>query len=70
MDELIKYLKALVYLQAQEFSGDGSSMKSDVLLAKAGLSYKEIAEILGKSEPAIAKSVSRARAAKKGKSDE
>lgn len=70
MDELIKYVKALVYLQAQQMSGEAPLVKSEVLLAKAGLSYKEIAAILGKKELAIAKSLSRARAAKKGKSNE
>jgi DNA-directed RNA polymerase specialized sigma24 family protein len=70
MDELVKYLRALVYLQAQQLSGE-PSVKSEVLLANAGLSYKEIADMLGKSEPAVAKAVSRSRSSnKKGKKNE
>jgi DNA-directed RNA polymerase specialized sigma24 family protein len=70
MDELIKYVRALVYLQAHQMSGEARAVKSEVLLAEAGLSYKEIAGILGKKELAIAKSLSRARATKKGKINE
>jgi DNA-directed RNA polymerase specialized sigma24 family protein len=70
MDELIKYVKALVYLQAHQLSGEAPLVKTEVLLARAGLSYKEIAHMLGKKELAIAKSLSRARAATKGKSNE
>ncbi len=65
MDQLIKYLKALVYLQAQSLSGEGAAVKAEILLANAGLSYKEIAEILGKNEAAVAKAVSRGRGTQK-----
>jgi DNA-directed RNA polymerase specialized sigma24 family protein len=61
MDELVKYLRALVYLQARQLSDEHEAAKPEVLLANAGLSYKEIAEMLGKKEPAVAKAVSRAR---------
>ena len=61
MDELVKYMKALVSLQARQLSGEGTSLKVEVVLANAGLSYKEIAEMLGKKETAISKAVSRAR---------
>jgi hypothetical protein len=67
MDELIKYVRALVYLQAQSMVVEGSTAQADFLLSKAGLSHREIGEILGRTEQAIAKSVSRARAARKGK---
>lgn len=60
-NELLKYLKALVYLQAVQLSGEGHAMKSEVLLARAGLPSREIANILGKTEHAVAKAVSRAR---------
>ena len=65
------YLKALVYLQAQTLSEEGPKVKAEVLLARAGLAYKEIAEVLGKKEMAVAKAVNRAKhSSKKGKSDE
>ena len=71
MDELVKYLRALVYLQAQQLNNDEPRPKPEILLKNAGLSYKEIADVLGKSEPAVAKAVSRARGPnKKGTSHE
>ena len=61
MDELIKYMRALVYLQARQLSGEATAIKTEILLANAGLSYREISDMTGKSEPAIAKAVSRGR---------
>ena len=61
MEELLKYMKALVFLQAQGLNGTDKPVKPEVLLARAGLNYPEISEILGKSEAAIAKSVQRAK---------
>jgi DNA-directed RNA polymerase specialized sigma24 family protein len=65
MDELIKYLRALVYLQARQLSGEATAIKTEILLANAGLSYREISDMTGKSEPAIAKAVSRERLSNK-----
>jgi DNA-directed RNA polymerase specialized sigma24 family protein len=65
MDELIRYVRALVYLEVQQMTGEAAPLKSEVLLERAGLSKKEIADILDKNETAIAKSLSRARAAKR-----
>jgi hypothetical protein len=72
MEEFVRYLRALVYLQSQAIRSEEGAVKTEVLLAKAGLPYKEIAEILGKSEMAVAKTVSRAKATnnKKGTNDE
>jgi DNA-directed RNA polymerase specialized sigma24 family protein len=61
MEELSKYLKALVFLQAQAFNDAERPPKPEILLARAGLNYAEIADILGKSEAAVAKSVQRAK---------
>lgn len=69
MDEFVKYLKALVYLQAVQLNQENLSVKKELILANAGLSYKEISEIVGKSETGIAKAVSRARIAQKGKKE-
>jgi hypothetical protein len=62
MEEIVKYLKALVFLQVNQQVG-GAAARPEVLLHKAGLKHKEIAEILNKNEAAIAKSISRARQA-------
>ena len=72
MEELVKYMKALVYLQAQLISSGEAGVKAEVLLARAGFAYKEIADIMGKSEMAVAKTVSRAKGSKskKGCNDE
>ncbi len=61
MDDLAKYLRALVFLQVNQQTG-GSISKPEVLLQKAGLKVKEIAEILGKTETAVAKTITRAKA--------
>lgn len=61
MEELVKYMKAMVFLQAQSFIDADDRLRPEILLARAGLGYGEIAEILGKSEAAVAKSVQRAR---------
>ena len=61
MEELLKYMKALVFLQAQRMNDDEKPVKPEVLLARAGLDYAEIAEILGKTQTAVARSVQRAK---------
>lgn len=61
MEEVVKYLKALVFLQAQALAEPEQRQKSELLLAKAGLKYAEIAELLGKTEAAVSKAVSRAK---------
>lgn len=60
MEELVKYLKALVYIQANRAS-ESEPVKLEILLHRAGLRPKEIAEALGKNEGAIAKAITRAR---------
>jgi len=61
MDEVVKYLKAMVSLQAQSMVEVEQRQKTEVLLARAGLKYGEIAEIIGKTEAAVSKAVSRAK---------
>jgi hypothetical protein len=60
MEELVKYLKALVMLQANQQAG-GNPVKPELLLHKAGFRAKEIGEIVGKNEAAVRKAVSRNR---------
>jgi predicted transcriptional regulator len=61
MDELLMYMKALLYLQAQSLPDVEQKAKPEILLARAGLRHAEIAAILGKTEAAVSKSISRAR---------
>lgn len=60
MEELVKYLKALVALQVATHEAGESAIKVEPLLARAGLTHGEIADLLGKSYMAVAKTVSRA----------
>ena len=61
MEELTKYLNALLRLQVAAMYPADPQTKPEVLLKKSGFKYQEIADILGKNEAAIAKSVSRAK---------
>jgi hypothetical protein len=70
MDELIKYMKALVFLQVQSLSGSSSFSKPEMLLHKAGFKNREIAEILGKKEQAVQKSILRVKHGNKEATDE
>ncbi len=63
MDEMIKYLKALVFLQLNQQTGGAAFSKPEFLLAGAGLAHKEIAEILNKKVGAVGMTISRARKA-------
>lgn len=63
MDELVRYLKALVFLQID--ASVGRTTKPELLLARSGFRAKEIAEILGRTEAAVAKAISRAKSAAK-----
>jgi hypothetical protein len=63
MDEMVKYLKALVFLQLQSVTGGSAYSRPELLLERAGFSHKEIADVLGKTAAAVAKTISRARAA-------
>jgi len=64
MIELIKYMKASVALQVQLMLPSEDRRKPEVVLAAAGLSHVEIAEILGKRPAAVQKAVSRANASR------
>ena len=62
MEETVKYLRALTFLQLQSLTDGTSFSKLEVLLERAGFTIKEIADLLNKSEAAVAKSLQRARA--------
>jgi DNA-directed RNA polymerase specialized sigma24 family protein len=63
MDEMIRYLKALTFLQLQALTGGAAYQKPEQLLERAGFAHKEIADMLGKSPNAVTKTIIRARAA-------
>ena len=70
MEELIKYMRALVLLQLQAAPATPAGgpapagAKAELLLARAGFAHREIAEMLGKTPAAVAKAISRAKATK------
>ena len=66
-DELVKYLKAQLALQVAAYESGEKPVKTEVLLARAGLSHGEIAELLGKKYGAVAQTVSRAERPRKAK---
>jgi DNA-directed RNA polymerase specialized sigma24 family protein len=59
--ELLKYTKALLALQVQALNKTDDPVKPEVLLARAGLAARDIAELLGKKPAAVAKAIERAR---------
>jgi DNA-directed RNA polymerase specialized sigma24 family protein len=63
MEELVKYLRALVFLQVQTLSGGEAFQKPELLLSRAGLTAREIGEALGKNPAAVAKAIERAKKA-------
>lgn len=73
MEELIKYLRAMVQLQLLEAQTiaerEGRIPKFELLLADAGFGNAEVAQMLGKTVGAAAKAISRGRAARRGLAD-
>jgi hypothetical protein len=61
MDELIKYMRALVALQVRSISETQPGVKLEPILSAAGFSHREIADLLGKTQAAVAKTISRNR---------
>jgi DNA-directed RNA polymerase specialized sigma24 family protein len=59
-NELVKYTKALLLLQLQGVSKADDPVKPELLLARAGLNARQIAELLGKNSGAVAKAIQRA----------
>jgi DNA-directed RNA polymerase specialized sigma24 family protein len=61
--ELVKYTKALLALHLQSLNKTEEPVKPEVLLARAGLAPREIAELLGKNQAAVVKTLERSRKA-------
>lgn len=67
-DDLAKYLKANLLLQLRGMvAEDAEQEKPEILLFRAGFTYGEIAELLGKKYDAVHKVIE--RAGKEGKED-
>jgi DNA-directed RNA polymerase specialized sigma24 family protein len=60
VSDLVRYTKALVAIQIQAMSKNEDPIKPEILLARAGLPVKEIADLLGKSPDAVKKTIQRA----------
>lgn len=60
VSDLVRYTKALVAIQIQAMSKNEDPIKPEILMARAGLPVKEIAELLGKSPDAVKKTIQRA----------
>jgi DNA-directed RNA polymerase specialized sigma24 family protein len=58
--ELVKYLRALLLLQLQGLTKTEDPVKPEVLLSRAGLNPREIAELLGKNLSGVVKAIQRA----------
>jgi DNA-directed RNA polymerase specialized sigma24 family protein len=61
MEELVRYMRALLALQARAIAERQPDLKLEVLLAAAGLNHREIAVVLGKTQAAVSKTISRSR---------
>jgi DNA-directed RNA polymerase specialized sigma24 family protein len=60
LKDLARSTKALLLVQMQAQLPSEQREKPEVLMSRAGFGAKEIAELLGKSQAAIAKSIQRA----------
>lgn len=58
-------MRALLILELAAYSGKPPE-KPEFILARAGFRAREISELVGKSEAAVAKAISRARTTKTG----
>ncbi len=66
MEELVKYMRALVLLQVRQLTSreEGAERpKPELLLSQAGFTAREISELTGKSVAAVSKAIARAKAA-------
>lgn len=59
-EDLVKYTRALLLLQVRSLTKTDDPVKPEILLARAGLGAREIAELLGKNAAAVAKAIQRA----------
>ena len=60
-EDIRPYLKALVLLGLEELLDREPNTKPELLLDRAGIDRKEIAEMLGKTYEAVTKTINRAK---------
>jgi DNA-directed RNA polymerase specialized sigma24 family protein len=63
LDELVRNTRALVLLQLQTLTPVEERLKPEVILARSGFGAREAADMLGKSQAAVAKAMQRGKAA-------
>jgi hypothetical protein len=63
LDELVRNTRALVLLQLQALATPEERLKPEVILARSGFGAREAADMLGKSQAAVAKAMQRGKAA-------
>lgn len=61
--ELLKYTKALLALQIQALDPAEDRAKPEILMARAGLTARDIGKLLGKKPAAVAKAIQRGKGA-------
>ena len=64
MEELEKYLRAIMLLQVQTMQASDQHFQPEVALARAGFQYVEIAKLINKEPNAIRMTVNRAQSKK------
>lgn len=57
--EIVKYLKPIIVLQVQNLTKTDEEMP-EILLSRVGLQSREIAQLVGKNQGAVAKTIQRA----------
>jgi hypothetical protein len=67
MEELVKYMKALTFLQLQALAGGETFGKPEMLLRRAGFTVNEVAELLGKKRSAVSMALSRSKVRSPGR---
>jgi hypothetical protein len=65
VEEMIRYLRALVVLQAAMMDRVEGGTKPEVLLHRAGFGIREISDVLDRSYAAVAQTLSRERRARR-----
>jgi DNA-directed RNA polymerase specialized sigma24 family protein len=60
-EALLSGILAILVAQREDAGVPDGSRKTEVLLSDAGLSIAQIAEAIGKNEPAVRKTIQRAR---------
>ena len=63
MDELLRYMRALVLLSLNDIKEEEERQGPDVVLSRAGFTNPEIAQLLGRTAAAVQKAIERSRKA-------